>query len=61
MDISSSIASASIGLNQAKLMQMVGIAVAKKVMNHQETQAAALIEQLQSAAPPSNHRLDARA
>ena len=55
------IAAASIGLSQAKLMQAVSIALTKKVMNHQEEQAAALISQMQAAVPPAAHRLDIRA
>lgn len=61
MDLTSSIAAASMVSSQAKLAQAVNVAVIKKSIDQQETQGAALIELLETAAPPSNHILDVRA
>ncbi|MCI9576794.1 MAG: putative motility protein [Clostridiales bacterium] len=56
----SAIAAASIGMSMAQTQQAASISVMKKVMDSQETQAAALIENLQAAnpAPSFGHQLD---
>lgn len=54
-----SVGAMSIAMHQSQLQQAVNLSVMKKVMNLQETEAAALIENLQEALPPSSgHQLD---
>lgn len=49
----------SIAMHQTQLEQYANIAVMKKAMNLQESQAAALIEDLQQSVPfPGDHQLD---
>lgn len=49
----------SIAMHQTQLEQYANIAVMKKAMNLQESQAAALIEDLQQSGPfPGDHQLD---
>lgn len=45
------IASLSISMNQAKLMQSVSIAVADKAMEIQQTQAEQLVEVMETSQP----------
>ena len=62
MDMTMNIAALSMGLSAAKYQQAVDISVTKKAMSLQETQAAALIESLQTAIPQQpvsfGHQLD---
>ncbi|MEA4897417.1 putative motility protein [Bacillota bacterium Meth-B3] len=61
MEISNYLISAAISSSQSQLAQSVGVALIKKVMDGQESQAAALVEQLSSAAvapPPSGHLIE---
>ena len=51
MDVTAA-AAASIAMHQSQLQQAMSISVMKKVMDSQETQGAALIEELRQAAPP---------
>ncbi|MEG0020485.1 MAG: YjfB family protein [Oscillospiraceae bacterium] len=55
------IAAMSIGLNQAKLMQSVSLAMTKKVMNMQQQQGQQLVEAMAKATPPSDRIIDVRA
>lgn len=48
------IAAASMAISQARVQQAVSISVAKKAMDTQEAQAAAMLEML----PPSDHIID---
>ncbi len=57
MDISA-IGAASITMSQSRLMQSVDVAMMRKVMDSQKTQAAALIEDLQQAVPEPGHQLN---
>lgn len=58
MDIGA-IGTASIGMHLAQAQQSAGIAVMKKAMGFEESQAAALIEDLRQAVPASfGQRLD---
>lgn len=54
----SSISSASIDWNLAQTQQAVGIAMTKEVMNQQELQASAVIQQMQQLSPSFGHQLD---
>lgn len=58
MEISNYIIAAAVSSSQSQLAQSVGVALIQKVMDGQESQAAALVEQLQSAAPPSGHLIE---
>lgn len=61
MEISNYLISAAISSSQSQLAQSVGVALIKKVMDGQESQAAALVEQLSSTAvapPPSGHLIE---
>lgn len=57
MDISS-IASASIYLHQSRVQESTGMAVAKKVLDVQESAAILLIESIQESVPSFGHKLD---
>lgn len=57
MDISS-VGSFSIQASLASTQHLGSIAVMKKAMDFQETQAAALVDSLQAAVPSSGHVLD---
>lgn len=60
MDLSS-VGTASIQMHLSQTQQAVGVSLLKKSMDQQETQADALIQSLQAAAPaapPSGHKLD---
>ena len=57
MDIAQ-ISAASIQRSMDTSMQAIGIAMAKEVMELQEAQAAALIEDMQQMAPPSTNILN---
>ena len=48
----------SIAMHQSQLQQAVDVTMARKVMDLQETQAAALIRDLQQASPAPGHQLD---
>ena len=62
MDMMSSIASASMTMSTAKVMQEASLSVAKKTMDAQEQAAAQLIEQFQSVNPPHlGQHIDVRA
>lgn len=52
MDMISNIASASMTMSTAKVMQEVSLSIAKKTMDAQEQAATQLIEQFQSVNPP---------
>lgn len=54
------IGAGSTAMAMAKTQQSVDVAMTKKVMDLQETQAAALIETMQQSAP-NPHMFDARA
>lgn len=47
------IAAMSMSLSSVKLQQSVGVSVAKKAMNAQETEAAGLMKMMDAAAPAS--------
>lgn len=47
------IAAMSMSLSSAKIQQSAGISVAKKAMNVQETEAAGLMEMVETAGPTS--------
>lgn len=51
MDVTAA-AAASIAMHQSQLQQAASISVLQKVMDSQETQGAALIEELRQAVPP---------
>ena len=62
MDMMNSIASASMTMSTAKVMQEVSLSVTKKTMDAQEQAAAQLIEQFQSVNPPHlGQNIDVRA
>ena len=62
MDIIGNIASASMTMSTAKLMQEVSLSVTKKTMDTQEQVAVQLIEQFQSVNPPHlGQNIDIRA
>lgn len=52
MSIQSSIASMSTSLSSAKLAQQVSVAMAKKVMDIQESSSANLINTMKTTPPP---------
>ena len=54
----SSIASASIALSLAQTQQAAGVAVTKKIMEQQELQGNAIIQQMQQLPPSFGHQLD---
>lgn len=54
----SSISAASVDWNMAKTQQAVGVAMVKKVMDQQEIEANAIIQQMQQITPSSGHQLD---
>ena len=59
MDISSSIAAASVYMHQGRIRQSVDIAVTKKAMDTQEAAALKLLESFAEMVPPSDgHVLD---
>ena len=52
------IAATSISMHQAQVKQAVGVSLMRKVMDQQEQQAAAIVENLQQAIPstvPGSH------
>ena len=52
------IAATSISMHQAQVQQAVGVSLMRKVMDQQEQQAAAIVENLQKAIPstvPGSH------
>ena len=58
MDVMS-VGAMSIAMHQAQLQQATDVLMMRKVMDLQESQAAALVESLSQAAPPaSGHHLD---
>ena len=53
-----SIAATSISMSQMQLQQSVGVSLMRKVMDQQEAQAAAIVEDIQQAIPstvPGSH------
>ena len=48
-----SIAATSIVMQQQQVQQAVGVSLMRKVMDQQEMQAAAVVESLQQAIPPT--------
>lgn len=54
----SSISSASIDWSMAKTQQAVGVAMVKKVMDQQEIQGNAIIQQMQQVTSSFGHQLD---
>ncbi len=54
------IAAMSMALSQSKAMQQASIAITKKAMDFSEVQMQGLTDMMNSAAPPSNHKLDIR-
>lgn len=55
------IAAMSMNFSQSKLMSNVGLILAKKVMNIEETQGQQLVADMQKIAPPSDAIIDVRA
>ncbi len=56
------IASLSMALSQANVMQQVSISVTKNAMDVAEVQTQGLIDMMQQASPPSfGHQMDIRA
>jgi hypothetical protein len=53
----SAVSAASIQMHTQETLQAVSISMLRKMMQSQQTEAAALIEQLEAAAPPAPERL----
>ncbi len=56
-----SIVSASMTLSTVKVQQSAGIAIARKVMDTQEAQMAALMDMMKGAMPDLGQKIDVRA
>lgn len=52
------IAAMSMNLSSTSLQMGVGISMAKKAMDQQQTAAHGLMKLLETAVPPSDHKLD---
>lgn len=58
MDLTMSIASASMSMSQAELQQNASVSILKKAMDSQEAAMETLMEGVAEAAPPSEHIID---
>ncbi|MDF2654646.1 MAG: putative motility protein [Bacillota bacterium] len=56
----SSIAAASIYFHQSRVQESAGMAVAKKVLDVQESAAVSLIKSIQESVPSFGHKLDVK-
>ena len=54
------IAALSIAMSQSRVQQAANISVMKKAMDAQEVEMTQLIENMQAAAPASEHIIDVR-
>lgn len=55
------IASMSMALSQAKVMQQVSLSMQSKAMDVAETQMQGIVEMMQASTPSFGHQLDIRA